>query len=74
MGVSVTKGTLADRLADPDGLLMPGEVALIFRVDPKTVGRWIRQGRLGRVVRTPGGHARIRSSAVRAYLEEPPAT
>jgi excisionase family DNA binding protein len=48
-------------------LLTPAEVALLFRVDPKTVGRWEKNGRLTSV-RTPGGHRRYRESEVRALL------
>lgn len=50
-----------------DRLLKPGEVAAMFRVDPKTVTRWASQGRITRV-RTPGGHSRFRESEVRALL------
>jgi len=32
--------------ADGKGLLAPGEVALIFRVDPRTVANWARAGLL----------------------------
>ena len=42
---------------DVGELLTPGEVAKIFRVDPKTVTRWGKEGKLRRV-RTPGGHSR----------------
>jgi excisionase family DNA binding protein len=48
-------------------LLTPGEVAVLFRVDPKTVTRWASAGRLGSI-RTPGGHRRFRESEVRALL------
>lgn len=51
-----------------DKLLTPGEVAALFRVDPKTVTRWAAAGRLGSI-RTPGGHRRFRESEVRALLE-----
>ncbi len=51
-----------------DRLLTPGEVAALFRVDPKTVTRWAATGRLRRI-RTPGGHARFRESEVRELLE-----
>jgi excisionase family DNA binding protein len=51
-----------------DRLLTPGEVASLFRVDPKTVTRWAAAGRIGSV-RTPGGHRRFRESEVRARLE-----
>lgn len=50
-----------------DRLMTPGEVASLFRVDPKTVTRWAVAGRIGSV-RTPGGHRRFRESEVRALL------
>ena len=63
-----------DRLVGPgtasggrDRLLTPGEVATLFRVDPKTVTRWASAGRIGSI-RTPGGHRRFRESEVRALL------
>ena len=51
-----------------DRLLTPGEVAALFRVDPKTVTRWAAAGRLSSI-RTPGGHRRFREAEVRALLE-----
>lgn len=48
-------------------LLTPGEVASLFRVDPKTVTRWAASGRINSI-RTPGGHRRFRESEVRALL------
>jgi len=53
---------------DKSRLLTPGEVASIFRVDPKTVTRWAAAGRIGSI-RTPGGHRRFRESEVRELLE-----
>ena len=53
----------------PDRLLTPGEVALIFRVDPKTVTRWASAGRIGSI-RTPGGHRRFRESEVTGLLAD----
>jgi excisionase family DNA binding protein len=50
-----------------DRLLTPAEVALMFRVDPKTVTRWAKAGRLTSL-RTPGGHRRFRETEVRALL------
>ena len=50
-----------------DRLLTPGEVAALFRVDPKTVTRWAAAGRINSI-RTPGGHRRFRESEVRALL------
>jgi excisionase family DNA binding protein len=52
----------------PERLLTPGEVAALFRVDPKTVTRWAKAGRIGSVS-TPGGHRRFRESEIRALLE-----
>ena len=49
-------------------LLTPGEVATLFRVDPKTVTRWAAAGRISSI-RTPGGHRRFRETEVRALLE-----
>ena len=50
-------------------LLTPGEVARMFRVDPKTVTRWAASGRIGSI-RTPGGHRRFRETEVRILLGE----
>jgi excisionase family DNA binding protein len=53
-------------------LLTPSEVAALFRVDPKTVTRWARAGRLS-AIRTMGGHRRYRESDIKKMLEpEPP--
>jgi excisionase family DNA binding protein len=53
---------------DPGSLLTPGEVAKLFRVDPKTVTRWAAAGRIA-TVRTIGGHHRFRADVVyRAYM------
>jgi excisionase family DNA binding protein len=48
-------------------LLTPGEVAGMFRVDPKTVTRWAKDGKLTSI-RTLGGHRRYRETQVRALL------
>lgn len=52
---------------DADHLLTPAEVAALFRVDPKTVTRWAKAGKLTSI-RTLGGHRRYRSSEVQALL------
>ena len=49
-------------------LLTPSEVAEMFRVNPKTVTRWARAGRIS-AVRTLGGHRRFRASEIRQLLE-----
>jgi excisionase family DNA binding protein len=51
----------------PEPLLTPAEVAALFRVDPKTVTRWAKAGKLSSI-RTLGGHRRYRESEVRALL------
>ena len=53
--------------AESDALLTPSEVAMLFRVDPKTVTRWAKAGKLS-AVRTLGGHRRYRESEVRDLL------
>lgn len=56
-------------LPDGDHLLTSAEVARLFRVDPKTVSRWAKRGRLDSVL-TPGGRRRYRESVVLAKFEE----
>jgi excisionase family DNA binding protein len=50
-------------------LLTPAEVAAMFRVNPKTVTRWARAGRIS-AVRTLGGHRRFRTEEIRRFLAE----
>jgi len=50
-----------------EALLTPSEVATLFRVDPKTVTRWAKAGKLSSI-RTLGGHRRYRESEVRELL------
>jgi excisionase family DNA binding protein len=57
------------RLTDAEVLLTPGEVAALFRVDPKTVTRWAKAGKLTSI-RTLGGHRRYRESEVRELLHD----
>ena len=49
-------------------LLTPGEVAALFRVNPKTVTRWARAGKIT-AIRTIGGHRRFRADEVQAFLD-----
>ncbi len=49
-------------------LLTPAEVAALFRVDPKTVTRWAKAGKLTSI-RTLGGHRRYKESEVKALLK-----
>ena len=48
-------------------LLTPSEVAAMFRVSTKTVGKWAQAGKL-ETVRTLGGHRRFREAQVRRLL------
>ena len=50
-------------------LLTPAEVASLFRVDPKTVTRWAKAGKLSSI-RTLGGHRRYREAEVQGLLRE----
>ncbi|MCL3860840.1 BldC family transcriptional regulator [Actinotalea sp. K2] len=53
-------------------LLTPGEVATLFRVDPKTVTRWANAGKIT-AVRTLGGHRRFVETEIRELLAAVPA-
>jgi excisionase family DNA binding protein len=59
------------RQNDAEPLLTPAEVASMFRVDPKTVTRWAKAGKLTSI-RTLGGHRRYRESEVRSLLNTLP--
>lgn len=56
-------------LDQPEALLTPSEVAALFRVNPKTVTRWARAGKLT-AIRTLGGHRRFKASEIRRCLAE----
>lgn len=59
---------------DAPELLTPSEVARLMRVDPKTVTRWAKAGKL-RCIRTLGGHRRFFAedfASLRAIGEEAP--
>jgi excisionase family DNA binding protein len=57
------------RMIDDD-VLTPGEVALLFRVHPKTVSGWVKTNRIT-FVRTPGGHRRYRVGVIRQLMTQP---
>jgi excisionase family DNA binding protein len=63
---------MPSHVPDAEPLLTPAEVATMFRVDPKTVTRWAKAGKLTSI-RTLGGHRRYREVEVRALLSEVPA-
>jgi excisionase family DNA binding protein len=50
-------------------LLTPAEVAAAFRVDPKTVTRWAKAGKLNSI-RTLGGHRRYLATEIHAILAD----
>ena len=54
--------------SEQEVLLTPAEVAFLFRVDPKTVTRWAKAGKLTSI-RTLGGHRRYKESEVKALLK-----
>lgn len=58
---------MAFQSEDHEVLLTPSEVAALFRVDPKTVTRWAKVGKLT-AIRTLGGHRRYRKTEVQKLL------
>lgn len=54
-------------LPDVERMLRPREVAMLFKVDPKTVTRWAKTGRLTPVT-LPSGHRRYRAADVEALI------
>jgi excisionase family DNA binding protein len=72
------RGRGATRATGP-AFLRTGEVAGLLCVSPRTVERWVKQGKLP-CLRTPGGHYRYPGEEIRALAERlfrqpgPPAT
>ena len=60
---------MSNRIPDAEVLLTPKEVAQRFHVNPKTVTRWAKAGKLT-AIRTLGGHRRYRESEVLERLRE----
>jgi excisionase family DNA binding protein len=54
--------------SNQERLLTPSEVAALFRVDPKTVTRWAKAGKLTSI-KTLGGHRRYKETEVIALLK-----
>jgi excisionase family DNA binding protein len=52
----------------PAELLTPAQVAEMFKVNPKTVTRWARAGKIS-AIRTLGGHRRFRADEIRSLLD-----
>jgi excisionase family DNA binding protein len=53
--------------AERNDLLTPAEVAVLFRVNPKTVTRWALAGKIS-AIRTLGGHRRFRRDEIESVL------
>ena len=51
-------------------LLKPSQAAAVFGVDPKTMTRWAKAGKI-RSVRTIGGHRRYDAAELRALTDRP---
>ena len=68
-GYEVSQSNLSHlSMSGQENLLTPAEVASLFRVDPKTVTRWAKAGKLTSI-RTLGGHRRYKESEVRTLLK-----
>ena len=68
-GKEMSQSNLSHHLVSgQENLLTPAEVAALFRVDPKTVTRWAKAGKLTSI-RTLGGHRRYKESEVKALLK-----
>ena len=61
--------TASQATRPPSSLLTPAEVAAAFRVDPKTVTRWAKAGKLNSI-RTLGGHRRYLAAEIQAKLAD----
>lgn len=51
---------------ESETLLTPGQAALILGVDPKTVARYAKAGKVS-YIRTPGGHRRFKESEIKHF-------
>lgn len=56
-------------LIQPESLLTSYQVGGLLQVNPSSVNKWIKDGRI-EAFRTPGGHRRIRASDLVAFLTE----
>ena len=55
---------------DPPDLMLPCEVAALFRVDSKTVTRWATSGKIppDKIIRTLGGVRRYDGAYIRGLV------
>jgi len=66
--LSASRSAALSGASAQENLLTPAEVATLFRVDPKTVTRWAKAGKLTSI-RTLGGHRRYKESEVKDLLK-----
>ena len=71
MTMSLTPPSPGHEPSASGALLTPSEVATLFRVDPKTVTRWAKAGKIS-AIRTLGGHRRFHEDEVRTLLSGVP--
>ncbi len=72
MNVSGTKGqrvkTSLEQEIDADRLLTSHEVGALLQVNPSSINKWVKEGRIA-AFRTPGGHRRIRARDLVEFLD-----
>ena len=58
---------MAQEMPEYEPLLTPAECAAMFRVSPKSITRWAKEGKLS-TLRTLGNHRRYKEAEVLALL------
>lgn len=53
----------------PDSLLTSYQVGALLQVNPSSINKWVKDGRIN-AFRTPGGHRRIRAGDLVAFLAQ----
>ena len=70
---ATTKGqrvkTSLDEEIDAERLLTSHEVGALLQVNPSSVNKWVKEGRIA-AFRTPGGHRRIRARDLVEFLDQ----
>jgi excisionase family DNA binding protein len=60
--------TATEQEIDTDRLLTSHEVGALLQVNPSSVNKWVKEGRIA-AFRTPGGHRRIRARDLIEFLD-----
>jgi excisionase family DNA binding protein len=60
--------TVTEQDIDGDRLLTSHEVGALLQVNPSSVNKWVKEGRI-QAFRTPGGHRRIRARDLVEFLD-----